>query len=288
MAGPFRGRVRRDTSRYGNAGYVIKKIRPPRPGDFSGRTRTVSPSGSRRNVVNSIEEFSDNHLWKRGRNVKTFRVAALYVAVAALSAGSGCVTGKVLHMPGDLYRPGKKAPAPVVSGGPTVAVLDFTYASSTPHVIGHDFDHVRSIAWKGDPGKALPDLIAAVLAEKGVNAVRVPDDSSVPPIAVAKLWGSVDTFRVETRKTGSLRLAVEMGASVSSTVRGTGGNAPPGWSTAVTSDIWNSEPLFVTPEGILVTVNGAANAVAEEAVRRLVAAGVVILPSGQPAGQEAR
>ncbi|NNG46965.1 MAG: hypothetical protein HKM86_07615 [Deltaproteobacteria bacterium] len=191
---------------------------------------------------------------------------------------SGCVTGKVLHLPGELARPGMRGTEQGTVGFPTVAVLDFNFAGDPPHEIGRDFDHARAIVWKGDPGKAIPDLVAGVLNEKGLHAVRVPVGGEIPADAVARVWGSVDKFRVEARKAGSLRMKVELAASVSVTVSGSGGNVSPGWSSAVASDYWAEDLFFVTPDGIRNAVNGAANAVAEETVSKLVAAGVISLP----------
>jgi len=208
----------------------------------------------------------------------TKRSGFLLVPVAALLlAGSGCVTGKVLYLPGELYRPGAGAPVQAPEG-PAVAVLDFSYSGSPPYEIGRDFDYARSIVWKSDPGKALADLVADALAEVGIRAVRVPGEADVPPGAAAKVWGRVDEFRVTTKKTGSLRLSVEVAASVSATLFASGGSAPPGWSSSLGSDYWYTEPLFVTSEAIRAAVNGAANAVAGEAVSRLFAAGVIARP----------
>lgn len=210
--------------------------------------------------------------------VKTFRVVRGVLALFLVVGVSGCVTGKVLTLPGGLERPGKKESVQGAGGWPTVAVLDFTFGGSSPHEIGRDFDHARSIVWKGEPGKALPDLIVAVLNEKGVRAIRISDESAVPADVASKVWGNVEKFHVEARKTGSIKMKVESEASVSVTLYGSGGSAPTGWSSAVSSEFVTTDPLFVTPGGIRDAVNGAANAVAEEAVRRLFEAGVVTSP----------
>jgi len=210
-----------------------------------------------------------------GLKVNRFRVVQVFLALAVFVGGSGCVTGKVLTLPGDLARPETRGAAQTTAAGPAVAVLDFTFAGDPPHEIGRDFDHARVIVWKGDPGKTMPDLIAGVLNEKGFRAVRVSSGAEVPADAIARVWGSVDKFRVETRKSGSLKIKVESAASVSLTVYGTGGSAPPNWNSTVVTDYWTEDPFFVTPEGVRDAVNGAANAVAEETVRRLVAVGVI-------------
>jgi hypothetical protein len=207
--------------------------------------------------------------------VNRFHVVQVFLALAALVGGSGCVTGKVLTLPGDLARPEARGAAQTTAAGPAVAVLDFTFEGASSHEIGRDFDHARAIVWNGDPGKTMPDLIADVLNEKGYRAVRVSSEAAVPADAIARVWGTVNKFRVETRKKGSLKMKVESAATVSLTVYGTGGSAPPNWNSTVISDYWTEDALFVTPEGVRNAVNGAANAVAEETVRRLVAAGVI-------------
>jgi hypothetical protein len=213
---------------------------------------------------------------REGRiEVNRFHVVQVFLALAAFAGGSGCVTSNVLTLPGDLSRPETRGTAQTTAAGPAVAVLDFTFEGAPSHEIGRDFDHARAIVWKGDPGKTMPDLISGVLNEKGFRAVRVPSEAAVPADAIARVWGSVNKFRVETRITGSLKMKVESAASVSLTVYGTGGSAPPNWNTTVISDYWTEDAFFVTPEGVRDAVNGAANAVAEETVRRLVAAGVI-------------
>ena len=107
--------------------------------------------------------------------------------------------------------------------GPAVAVLDFAYAGTPPYEIGRDFDHARSIVWKGDPGKALADLVADVLKEHGIPAVRVSSESEVPPAAAARVWGRVDELKVSTIRTGSLRVSVEVTVSVAVTLFASGG-----------------------------------------------------------------
>ncbi|MGW8284364.1 MAG: hypothetical protein ACWGPR_01440 [Candidatus Deferrimicrobiaceae bacterium] len=204
-----------------------------------------------------------------------FHVVQVFLALAAFVGGSGCVTGKVLTLPGDLARPEARGAAQTTAAGPAVAVLDFTFEGASSHEIGRDFDHARAIVWNGDPGKTMPDLIAGVLNEKGFRAVRVSSEAAVPADAIARVWGAVNKFRVETRLKGSLKMKVESAATVSLTVYATGGSAPPNWNSTVISDYWTEDALFVTPEGVRDALNGAANAVAEETVRRLVAAGII-------------
>ena len=222
---------------------------------------------------------------ERGITVKPIRAVQVVLALALSLGVSGCVTGKVLHLPGELARPGKGGTEQGPVGFSTVAVLDFNFAGTPPYEIGRDFNHARAIVWKGDPGKAIPDLIADVLNEKGLRAVRVPVGGAIPADAVARVWGSVDKFRVEAKKAGSLRMKVEYAASVSVTVFGSGGSVPPGWSSSVASDYRAEDPFFVTPDGIRDAMNGAANALAEETVGKLVAAGVISLPPEPSEGQ---
>lgn len=217
-----------------------------------------------------------------------YRFIRATILIAAAVGLSGCVSGNVLTLPGELSRPGKKGPVTGTPGGPSVTVLDFAYPGTPPFDIGRDFDRARAIVWKMDPGKEMPDLIADALKEMGVRTVRVSRESSGPADAVATVWGSVDRFRVDARKTGSLKMKVESTGSVSVTVYGSGGTAAPGWNSTVASEYWTTEPLFVTPEGVRDAINGAANAVAEEVARRLIAAGVVTpppSPSGIPERQ---
>jgi hypothetical protein len=207
--------------------------------------------------------------------VNRFHFVQVFLALAAFVGGSGCVTGKVLTLPGDLARPEARGAAQTTAAGPAVAVLDFTFEGAPSHEIGRDFDNARAIVWNEDPGKTMPDLIAAVLNEKGFRAVRVSSEAAVPADAIARVWGAVNKFRVEAKRKGSLKMKVESAATVSLTVYGTGGSAPPNWNSTVISDYWTEDAFFVTPEGVRNAVNGAANAVAEETVRRLVAAGII-------------
>lgn len=200
---------------------------------------------------------------------KTWAFLLLWMGV------TGCVTGKVLHLPGGPVRPASQATARA-EAGPAVAVLDFTWEASPSFEIGRDYDQVRPIVWKGNPGKAVADLIAAVLAEKGVPAVRATGEADVPSGIPAKVWGRVEEFHVNVKRVDTLK--VEAAAVVAFRVFGTGGSAPPGWSSAVTSTYWYTDPLFITPEGTLQAVNGAANSAAEEGVRRLGETGVVVMP----------
>lgn len=193
----------------------------------------------------------------------------------------GCVTGKVLYLPGGPARPAAQA-VQRAEGVPAVAVLDFSREGSPSFEVGRDYDQVRPIVWKGNPGKAVADLVAEVLAEKGVPTVRATGEADVPAGVPAKVWGRVEEFRVNVKRVGTLKVEAE--SVVALRVFGSGPAAPPGWSSAVSSTYWFADPLFITPEGVLQAVNGAANSAAEETVRRLAETGVVVLPGTMEKG----
>jgi len=188
---------------------------------------------------------------------------------------AGCATSNVLQVEGSLDRPAKRGPG-AGSAAKAVAVADFAYAGKAGGEIGRDYDRVRPIAWSASPGKALPDLIAVVLFERGVPVVRVADEAAAPPDAAAKVWGRIDELRIDAKRTGTFN--VEDSARVAVTVYGSGGGAPPQWNTAVASNYSFTDALFVTEAGALEALNGAANAVAEEVVKRLISAGVISAP----------
>lgn len=214
------------------------------------------------------------------RNVhRAVRLAVMLIAIVGIS---GCVTGRYLRLQGKLERPAHQAREAQAAAAPEVAVLDFAYQGGPPYEIGRDYDHARTITWPGNPGKEMADLIAGVLREKGIGVARVPAAYAAPPGA-ARVWGTINRFHVDVRKPGSLRIDVESAASVAVTVHGVGGKAPAEWTSTVTSDYAMTDPVFVMPSGVRNAVNAAANAVAEEAVRRLIAAGVVT-PASVPAG----
>lgn len=203
-------------------------------------------------------------------------VLAILPLLAAACAGSG-----PLKIEGDLSRPATRAPA-AAAGGRAVAVLDFAYAGAPAGEVGRDFDNARPVVWKGDPRKEVPDLIAHVLYEKGVPVVRVRDESGVPADAGTRISGSVDEFRVTVTRKGTFK--VEETARVALTIRSQAADAPGPWSTAVAAESTTSDPFYGTSSGVRAAVNDAANRAAEEAVKRLVAAGVVPAPRAEPAG----
>lgn len=190
----------------------------------------------------------------------------------------GCITGKVMTLPGNPVRPSaqalQKSEAP-----PEVAVLDLSWEKPSNNEIGRDYDQVRAIVWKGNAGKTMADLVAGVLAEKGVGVIRSTGDAEVPAGVPAKVWGSVEGFRVNVKRVGTLKVEAE--AVVSLRIFGSGGTAPPGWNSAVSTTYWIADPLFMTPDGALQAVNGAANSAAEESVRRLEEIGAVTIHKTQ-------
>ncbi|MCL5967008.1 MAG: hypothetical protein M1550_07420 [Deltaproteobacteria bacterium] len=209
-----------------------------------------------------------------------------FLSVLFPAVFAGCVTGKVLNFPGGLTRPagtGGAAPAAV----PTVAVLDFAWNAPASQEIGRDYFSVRPIVWKGAPGKAMADLVAAALNEKGIPAVRAAAEAGVPADVPVRLSGTLEEFRVDAKKIDVLR--VEEAAYVVLTVSAAAPGAPAPWTTHLSADYWDQEALFVTPEGVRDAMNGAANAAADEAARRLIASGILPAPApGESAtpGQE--
>lgn len=185
----------------------------------------------------------------------------------------GCVTGKVLTLHEGPARPAGKTVSKAEATAPAVAVLDFSWEENPSSEVGRDFDHVRSIVWIGNPGKAMADLVAAVLAEKGIPAVRAGGDADVPAGVSTIVRGRVEKYRVDVRR--SKMVAVDIEAAVALKIHGSAPGAPPGWSSDVSSAYGYSEPLFVTSGEIINAFNRAANAVAEEGVRRFMESGLV-------------
>lgn len=208
-----------------------------------------------------------------GENVKRIHGSWIFPLIL-WGTLSGCVTGSVLTVPGELSRKASQAP-PGAAGAPAVAVSDFSWSGDPSYEIGRDFDHVRPIVWKGNPGKAMADLIAGALAEKGIAAVRVAGEAEIPSGVPARVWGSVEEFRVNFKRVGTLK--VEAAAGTTLKIHGAGPAAPAGWTSTVSST-YGFTDLFTTPEGAQQALIGAANAAAEEAARRLLEAGVVSAP----------
>lgn len=203
---------------------------------------------------------------------RAFRTLLLFVAPCLVL--SACAAGSSLYVPGDLARPAR-AVAPA-AGAPQAVVADFSYAAAPGGVVGRDFDRVRPIAWKGEPGKAMADLVAAVLRESGVVTVRRGADARGAEAVPVRISGVVRRFEVNSRRTGRLSMITEATVSMTVTAEGTGLSGPS--EQTVTSSASLSD-LFVTPDGLREVVMTTANAVAEEAARKLLEAKVVSPPS---------
>ena len=187
---------------------------------------------------------------------------------------SGCVTGNVLTIPRGLAREAPPVP-PVAGTAPAVAVLDFSWTAPPAGEIGRDYDHARTIVWTGDTGKQMADLIAGALAEKGIAAVRVAGEADVSGDVPARVWGRVEDFRVNVKRVGTIK--VEQEATTTLKIQAAGPEARPGWASTVTTKYTDSYS-HVTPFVVYDALNGAANDAADEAVRRLLEAGVVSVP----------
>src|SRR5512140_3354228 len=140
-----------------------------------------------------------------------FRTLLLFVGPCLVL--SACA-GSSLYVPGDLARPAP-AVAPAASA-PQAVVADFSYAAAPDGVIGRDFDSVRPIAWKGEPGKAIADLLAGALVESGVAAVRRGGDARGAEAVPVRISGVVRRFVVNARRAGGMSVVIE--ATVSLTV----------------------------------------------------------------------
>jgi len=183
---------------------------------------------------------------------------------------SACAAGSTMYVPGDLARPAR-AVAPA-AGAPLAVVADFAYAASPDNVIGRDFDRVRPIVWRGEPGKAMADLVAGVLVDSGVAAVRRGADPQGAEAVPIRVSGVVRRFEVNSRRVGNLSVVTEATVSLTVTAEGPGLSGPS--ERTVTSSASISD-LFVTPDGLREVLVSTANAVAEEAARKLLEAKVV-------------
>jgi len=200
--------------------------------------------------------------------IRAFRTLLLLVGPCLVL--SACAAGSALHVPGELARPARAA-APA-AGAPQAVVVDFSYAAAPDGVVGRDFDRARPIAWKGAPGKAMADLVAGVLGERGVATVRRGADAQGAGTVPVRISGVVRRFEVNARRTGGLSVAMEATVSLTVTAEGTGLSGPS--EQTVTSSTSLSD-LFVTPDDLREALMSTANAVAEEAARKLLEAKVV-------------
>jgi len=151
-------------------------------------------------------------------------------------------------------------------------IADFSFAAVPDGVIGRDFDRARTIAWNGEPGKSMADLVAGVLGERGVTTVRrgarAQDAGTVP----VRISGVVRRFEVNTRRTGNFTVVTEATVNLTITVEGPGLSGP--MEKTVTSNASLSD-LFVTPDDLREALLSTANTVAEEAARVLLESKVV-------------
>ncbi len=199
---------------------------------------------------------------------RTFRTLLLFVCPCLVL--SACATGSTLYVPGALTRPaGAAAPA---AGMPQAVISDFSFAAAPDGVIGRDFDHARPIIWKGEPGKAMADLVAKVLAERGVTTIRQGASARGAEVLPVRISGVVRRFEVNTRRTGNLTVVTE--ATVSLTITAEGSGVSGRTEETITSHASLSD-VFVTPDDLREALLSTANTVAVEAARRLLEAKVV-------------
>jgi hypothetical protein len=151
-------------------------------------------------------------------------------------------------------------------------IADFSYAAAPNGVVGRDFDRARPIAWNGEPGKAMADLVAGVLGERGVATVRQGADAQGAEAAPVRIFGVLRRFDVNSRRTGGFTVVTEAVVSLTITVNGPGLSGP--MEKTVTSSASLSD-FFVTPDDIREALMSTANTVAEEAARTLLEAKVV-------------
>lgn len=177
---------------------------------------------------------------------------------------SACAAGSRLTVPGELTRPARSVKT--AAGAPLAAVLDFSYAAAPDGVLGRDYDRIRPIVWKGQPGKTMADLIAGALGENGVASVRGGVDG-----APVRISGVVRRFEVNARSTGGVSRTTEATVSVTFTAEGPGLSGPSEHTVTSSSSL---EVLIVTPNDLRDVLMSAANNVAEEAARKLLEAKV--------------
>ncbi len=205
----------------------------------------------------------------------------LLPTLLALVLLAACAPGSRLHVPGGLSRPAGSAPP--ADGYPQVAVADFSYSGplEAPDVIGRDYDQVRQIAWKGDPGKTMADLVASVLSERGIPAIRVKAATASSGNVPFLVSGAVRRFEVNARRGGVLKVLTEATVTLTLSVSGPGVSRP--WETTVTSGT-TVQDVFPVPEDLRKALQAAANSAAEEAVRRLQEGGVAAAPPPEGKG----
>ena len=118
----------------------------------------------------------------------------------------------------------------------------------------------------------MADLVAGVLGESGVATIRRGANVQGAVAVPVRISGVVRRFEVNTRRTGTLNVVTE--ATVSLTVTAEGPSLSGPLEETVTSSASLSD-LFVTPDDLHEALMTTANAVAEEAARKLMEAKVV-------------
>ena len=199
---------------------------------------------------------------------RAYRTFLLFVCPCLIL--SACGAGSTLHVPGDLTRPAR-AVAPR-TGAPQAVVADFSFAAAPDGVVGRDFDRARPIRWNGEPGKAMADLVAGALGERGVLTVRRGADAQGAESAPVRISGVLRRFEVNSRRSGNFTVITEATVSLTITVESPGFPGP--LEKTVTSSASLSD-FFPTPDDLREALMGSANTVAEEAARTLIEAKVV-------------
>ena len=118
----------------------------------------------------------------------------------------------------------------------------------------------------------MADLVAAVLRENGVAVIRRGAEEQGGDTVPVTISGVVRRFEVNTRRTGGLSVVTEATVSLTVTAEGPGLSAPSEQTVTSSSSF---QDLFVTPDGLREALMPTANAVAEEAARKLLEAKVV-------------
>ncbi|MBP2683470.1 MAG: hypothetical protein H6Q79_1509 [Deltaproteobacteria bacterium] len=222
-----------------------------------------------RKVIETTGPARNSATGSKGDMVKrVFRTLLLFVGPCLIL--SACASGSSLTVPGDLTRP--KGVAAPRAGAPQAVIVDFSFAAAPDGVVGRDYDHARPIVWKGEPGKAMADLVAGVLGEKGVATVRRGADPQAADAVPVRIFGQLLRFDVNTRRTGNLTVITESVVTLAITLEGPGISGP--MEKTVTSSASLSD-LFVTPDDLREALLSTANTVAEETARILLEAKVV-------------
>ena len=195
----------------------------------------------------------------------------LSAVVCSLVVLSACASGNKLVLPGEITRPPVAGPPP--AGPPAVAVADFSYTPEgrEPGVIGRDHDQVRDVVWNGEPGRTMADLVAGAFADRGIPASRVKAGAPASDNASILVSGTVRRFEVDIRRRKMFNVETEATVVMSLTASGRGLPAPLETSVTITQ---TSKDVYPLPEYYRMMLSLAANAAADEGVRRLKEGGV--------------